>query len=233
MPAERRPDVCVRRTAPARRLAPWLFALVACGAPEGHAQPTPPAPAPAPRCQTEPYRSQGTAIGCPDLGFVAVLPGRGWSLRESVANAPRVVLSAELAPYFQMAVMAGASRVSSTGASRASGGATSVAVLQGLYERAAESARAQGLELTPAELGESRTNRPTLMYEVRGLTVGGQPYRSLHVWTSARRPDGVRLDYHLSWTGPADRFDPELPETLAAATAAFVLVDRGGHAIAD
>jgi hypothetical protein len=215
-----------------RRAALWLLALVACGAPAGHAQPTPARPS-APRCQAEPYRTQGTAIGCQSLGFVAVIPGRGWSLRESVPGAPRVLLAARLAPYFQLAIMAGAPRGDSAGGAGANAGATSLAVLRGLYARAAESARDQGLELTPAELGESRPNRPTLGYEVRGLTVEGQPYRSLHVWTSARRSDGLRLDYHLSWTGPATRFDPELPETLQASTAAFVLVDEQGHAIPD
>jgi hypothetical protein len=224
-----------------RRFAPWLLVLVACGAPAARpaaAEPTtasPPAaagptpdtsPAPrAPLCQAEPYRTHGTAIGCPSLGFVSVLPGRGWSLTETVPDAPRVVLAAELAPYFHMAVM--------TDAESAAGARSTEAVLTDLYARAAESARAQGLALTPPERGESRPNRPTLTYEVRDLAVDGQPYRSLHVWTSAVRPDGTRLDYHVSWTGPADRFDPELPETLEATTAAFVLLDAAGNALED
>ena len=219
-----------------RRLAPCLFALVACGAPSGHAQPTAEPPRPtetearaesrpaAPRCVAEPYRTHGTAVGCQALGFVAVLPGRGWSLRESVPGAPRVLLAAELSPYLQMAVMARPPGDEPVDAD---------AVLMDLYARAAESARARGHELTAPELGESRPNRPTLTYEARDLVVDGQAYRSLHVWTTAQRPDGLRLAYHLSWTGPAERVDPELALTMQATTAAFVLVDDDGRAIAD
>jgi hypothetical protein len=220
-----------------RRLAPCLFVLVACGAPSGHAHPASeppprvadaqpeaePRPA-APRCVAEPYRTHGTAVGCGALGFVAVLPGRGWSLRESVPDAPRVILAAELSPYLQMAIMARAPEDGSEDPS---------VVLMDLYTRAAEGALAGGHELTPPELGESRPNRPTLTYEVRDLVVDGQPFRSLHVWTTARRPDGARLDYHLSWTGPVESVDPDLPRTMEATTAAFVLIGQDGRAIAD
>lgn len=163
-------------------------------------------------------------LECPSLGFIAVLPGRGWTFRESVPGLPRVLFAARLGRSFHVAVSSAASDGAPRDASK---------VLRDLYRRAAQGGRSRGLALTPPELGLSRPNRPTLAYEATGAIVNGQPQRSVHIWTCAWRGDGQRLEYHASWTGPSSAYDADLPETLLAMTAGFVLVDRSGRAIAD
>jgi hypothetical protein len=79
--------------------------------------------------------------------------------------------------------------------------------------------------------------RPVILFEVTGIELEGKPVRSIHVWTALRRPDRRYVDYHLSWTGPAD--DPELagsqrraplPDRMVNFTSGFVTVDDQGHA---
>ncbi len=211
-----------RYHAPVRLVAFALAGIVGCAALVGPG----PARADAARdCGAEPYRERGTAVACPRRGFVALLPGRGWTVRDAVPGAPRVRLDARLAPYFHVAV--------SAAESTPSGGAppAPAAVLADLYARARAGSASRGVVLGPPTYGESRPNRPTVAYETEGLTVNGVPHRSAHVWTYGDRPGGERLVYHASWTGPADVYDPDLPATLEAMAAGFVLLDAAGEAI--
>ncbi len=180
-----------------------------------------------PACAAENYGQHGSFVRCPSLGFVAVLPGRGWTVREAVPGSPRVIFAARHGRSFNVAV-----------STADPAGATATAtdpptILRELYARAAAASRARGIELTPPDLGESRPFRPTLSYEARAISVNGEPHRSVHVWTYAGRPAGGRLVYHASWTGPEADYDRDLPETLLAMTAGFVLVDATGRPLAE
>lgn len=91
---------------------------------------------------------------------------------------------------------------------------------------------------TTPQHAKSRKGADVFSYDITGLAVEGKAVKSTHVWTAARREDGGWVDFHVSWTGPADHpalasepGKPTLVDLLHAMADGFVTVDHDGKVL--
>jgi hypothetical protein len=213
----------------------FIVALVALGpacasAPQPRAEPRAEAEAPAAEqaapsagapCEVREGKD-GVIIGCMSEHAILIAPGTGWTME--AATAPVFLLASR--GYFHSS-MSIAGEPSDEGVE---------AHLRARYARARapENTRVGPMRLATT----AKQQRPVLYYEIEGIVFNGGRVRSLHAWSALKRPDGRYVEYHSSWTGPAD--DPELVQTadhaplevrLVNYTEGFFTVDDAGHSV--
>jgi hypothetical protein len=103
-------------------------------------------------------------------------------------------------------------------------------LLEARYREAQQSSAGTGFSLQkPLFKAGRRTQRMTMAYEVMGPELERAGARSQHVWTSVVAADGSVLLYHVSWTGPGQRWSPSVEGSLDAMVDSIYALDERGQ----
>ena len=102
--------------------------------------------------------------------------------------------------------------------------------LEDRYQEAQKSSESSRFSLRkPVFKAGRRTERMTMAYEVVSPDLEKAGARSQHVWTSVAAADGSVLLYHVSWTGPGNRWSADVENTLGVMVDMMYALDDKGE----
>lgn len=163
-------------------------------------------------------------VACDDKEFLFIVPGTDWSVIEPPVTS--VIVSASSGPL-NLSV-----RLASEEETRYELREHLSAIHRGI----ASGLAAEGFTVGEGEFEDAPNGHLVLRYEVSATADDGSRVRMVNAWTALRRSDRRYLDFHVSFTAPADdprwRIPSGMPgpkERLVELADHFVVTDGKGN----